>query len=117
MAHGRRCNAHVYSALRPNAGFFARGLICAQTCGRPDVLKVGHHGSAYSSSMQFIVSVHPRYAIVSMKGADDTAATEGTRPSDTDCSKGCVQLLTIRRVKAPREIQTSRGSIQYKGCL
>lgn len=31
-----------------------------------DVLKVGHHGSAYSSSPEFIAAVHPRYAIVSV---------------------------------------------------
>jgi len=31
-----------------------------------DVLKVGHHGSAYSSSQKFISAIHPRYAIVSV---------------------------------------------------
>lgn len=31
-----------------------------------DVLKVGHHGSAYSSSPAFIGAVHPRYAIISV---------------------------------------------------
>jgi len=31
-----------------------------------DVLKVGHHGSAYSSTPEFIAAVHPRYAIVSV---------------------------------------------------
>ena len=31
-----------------------------------DVLKVGHHGSAYSSSPDFIAAVHPRYAIISV---------------------------------------------------
>ncbi len=30
------------------------------------VLKVGHHGSAYSSTPDFIAAVHPRYAIVSV---------------------------------------------------
>jgi competence protein ComEC len=30
------------------------------------VLKVGHHGSAYSSSPEFIAAVHPRYAIISV---------------------------------------------------
>jgi len=33
---------------------------------RADVLKVGHHGSAYSSSPNFIAAVHPRYAIISV---------------------------------------------------
>jgi len=27
---------------------------------------VGHHGSAYSSSPEFIAAVHPRYAIISV---------------------------------------------------
>jgi competence protein ComEC len=31
-----------------------------------DILKVGHHGSAYSSSGAFIEAVHPRIAIVSV---------------------------------------------------
>jgi competence protein ComEC len=31
-----------------------------------DVLKVGHHGSAYSSSPAFIAAVHPRYARISV---------------------------------------------------
>ena len=31
-----------------------------------DVLKVGHHGSAYSSSPEFIAAVHPRYAFISV---------------------------------------------------
>ncbi len=33
---------------------------------RCDVLKVGHHGSAYSSTAAFIERVHPRYAIISV---------------------------------------------------
>jgi len=31
-----------------------------------DVLKVGHHGSAYGSSPEFIDAVHPKYAIISV---------------------------------------------------
>jgi competence protein ComEC len=31
-----------------------------------DVLKVGHHGSAYSSTHAFIDAVHPKYAIISV---------------------------------------------------
>jgi competence protein ComEC len=31
-----------------------------------DVLKVGHHGSAYSSTPAFIRAVHPAYAIISV---------------------------------------------------
>ncbi|HTJ25444.1 MAG TPA: DNA internalization-related competence protein ComEC/Rec2 [Candidatus Limnocylindria bacterium] len=31
-----------------------------------DVLKVGHHGSAYSSTPAFLAAVHPRYALISV---------------------------------------------------
>ncbi|MBC5829950.1 MAG: DNA internalization-related competence protein ComEC/Rec2 [Candidatus Eremiobacteraeota bacterium] len=31
-----------------------------------DVLKVGHHGSAYSSTPAFINAVHPKYAVISV---------------------------------------------------
>jgi competence protein ComEC len=31
-----------------------------------DILKVGHHGSAYSSSPEFLAAVHARYAIISV---------------------------------------------------
>jgi competence protein ComEC len=31
-----------------------------------DVLKVGHHGSAYSSTPAFIATIHPRYALISV---------------------------------------------------
>ena len=30
-----------------------------------DILKVGHHGSEYSSSLEFLKKVHPRYAMIS----------------------------------------------------
>lgn len=33
---------------------------------RAELLKVGHHGSAYSSTPAFIAAVHPRYAMISV---------------------------------------------------
>ena len=41
--------------------FLSEGIDLSAT-----VLKVGHHGSAYSSSAEFIQAVHPRYAIISV---------------------------------------------------
>jgi competence protein ComEC len=32
---------------------------------RADILKVGHHGSAYSSTPDFLAAVHPKIAIIS----------------------------------------------------
>jgi competence protein ComEC len=32
---------------------------------RADILKVGHHGSAYSSTPEFLAAVHPKVAIIS----------------------------------------------------
>ena len=41
--------------------FLSEGIDLSST-----VLKVGHHGSAYSSSPEFIAAVRPRYAIISV---------------------------------------------------
>ncbi len=68
-----------------------------------DVLKVGHHGSAYGSSRQFIDAVAPRYAIVSVgrhnlfgHPAPSTLATlrrAGARVYRTD-ENGAVTVVT-----------------------
>jgi competence protein ComEC len=60
-----------YGALRAlfmgDAGFQSEERLLTQGVDlRADVLKVGHHGSAYSSSTAFIEAVHPRIAIVSV---------------------------------------------------
>ena len=38
---------------------------------KSDVLKVGHHGSQYSSSANFISEVHPKYSIISVGKNND----------------------------------------------
>ena len=49
-----------------DAGFQAeQRLLESGAVVRADVLKVGHHGSAYSSAPGFVAAVHPRYALVS----------------------------------------------------
>jgi beta-lactamase superfamily II metal-dependent hydrolase len=50
-----------------DAGFAAeQRLLKSGADVRADVLKVGHHGSAYSSARSFIAAVKPRYALVSL---------------------------------------------------
>jgi competence protein ComEC len=50
-----------------DAGASAEQRFLAQRVDlRCDVLKVGHHGSAYSSTPAFIAAVHPRLAIISV---------------------------------------------------
>ena len=49
-----------------DAGFQTESqLLHAGASLRADVLKVGHHGSAYASSPAFIAAVRPRYALIS----------------------------------------------------
>jgi competence protein ComEC len=60
-----------YQALRAlfmgDAGFQSEERLLNQGVAlHADILKVGHHGSAYSSSAAFIEAVHPRIAIVSV---------------------------------------------------
>ncbi len=68
-----------------------------------DVLKVGHHGSAYSSTPQFLDAVHPKIAIISC-GLHNVfghpspltlaaLATEGARVFRTD-QDGGVQIVS-----------------------
>lgn len=68
-----------------------------------DVLKVGHHGSHYSSSPAFITAVHPKYAIISVGRHNmfghpapstlETLQRFGARVYRTD-EDGAVQLTT-----------------------
>jgi competence protein ComEC len=50
-----------------DAGFQAeQRLLKSGVNLRADVLKVGHHGSAYSSAPGFVAAVHPSYALISV---------------------------------------------------
>jgi competence protein ComEC len=73
---------------------------------RCDILKVGHHGSAYSSTPAFIAAVRPRYAIISVgrhnmfghpaPSTIETLRQSGARLYRTDES-GSVMILTDGR--------------------
>ncbi|MBR6427270.1 MAG: MBL fold metallo-hydrolase [Clostridia bacterium] len=53
--------------LMADTGFEAEAELVARYGEkiRADILKLGHHGSAYSTSSYFLKAVHPRYAVAS----------------------------------------------------
>ncbi len=58
---------HFRMLFTGDAGAEAEERILASGADlRADVLKVGHHGSAYSSTPDFIRAVSPRYAVISV---------------------------------------------------
>lgn len=58
---------HFRMLLTGDAGTAAEARFLAEGIDlHADVLKVGHHGSAYGSSPAFLSAVHPRYAIISV---------------------------------------------------
>ena len=94
-----------------------------------DVLKVGHHGSAYSSSPEFLAAIHPRYAIISVgrhnlfgHPAPSTIATledSGAKAYRTDEDGATVVLSDgLRESLTPSlETQISRQSSQNDDAL
>jgi competence protein ComEC len=57
---------HVAMLLTGDAQAEAEARMLADGADlRADVLKVGHHGSAYSSTPAFLEAVHPRVALIS----------------------------------------------------
>jgi competence protein ComEC len=62
-----RCSAPFRMLFTGDAGAQTEARILASgTDLHADVLKVGHHGSAYSSTPQFIAAVRPRFALISV---------------------------------------------------
>ncbi len=64
-------------ARRPNSGSWQVAPRYARTS-----LKVGHHGSAYSSTPAFIRAVSPRYAVISV-GRDNLFGHPAASTIDT----------------------------------
>lgn len=59
-----------------------------------DVLKVPHHGSASSSSVEFVMRVHPEYAVFSV-GADNKYGHPNSEVVAFYRSIGCKTLMTM----------------------
>jgi beta-lactamase superfamily II metal-dependent hydrolase len=57
-------------------------LLASGTDLRADVLKVGHHGSQYASTLPFIAAVHPQAAIISV-GRHNTFGHPGPATLET----------------------------------
>jgi competence protein ComEC len=61
------CRAPFRMLFTGDAGAQTEARVLASGADlRADVLKVGHHGSAYSSTPAFVGAVHPRYALISL---------------------------------------------------
>lgn len=58
---------HIAMLLTGDAQSEAEARLLSHGAGdlRADILKVGHHGSAYSSTPEFLAAVHPKIAIIS----------------------------------------------------
>ncbi|MDQ6780089.1 MAG: MBL fold metallo-hydrolase [Candidatus Eremiobacteraeota bacterium] len=58
---------HVAMLLTGDAQSEAEARLLSHGSGdlQADILKVGHHGSAYSSTPEFLAAVHPKIAIIS----------------------------------------------------
>ncbi|HYW55048.1 MAG TPA: DNA internalization-related competence protein ComEC/Rec2 [Dongiaceae bacterium] len=65
--HCRRCDRPVRILFTGDAGASSEArMLAAGIDVEADVLKVGHHGSAYSSTPAFIAAVRPRIALISV---------------------------------------------------
>jgi competence protein ComEC len=63
----RLCLKPVRALFMGDAGVQSEARLLASGVDlQADILKVGHHGSAYSSSPEFIRAVSPRYALISV---------------------------------------------------
>lgn len=79
-----------------DAGFEAEQLMLAGQCDlESTVLKVGHHGSRYSTSEAFLERVQPSLALISA-GAGNRFGLPSTRTVDLLESKGIVLYRTDR---------------------
>lgn len=62
-----QCAKPVHMLFTGDAGAQSESrMLATGTDLEADLLKVGHHGSAYSSTSTFLAAVHPRYALISV---------------------------------------------------
>lgn len=74
-----------------------------------DVLKIGHHGSRYSSTKEFINKVNPKYAVISV-GTNNTYK----HPADTTLNKLKMKNIEVYRTDELGTIITTCDGNNYK---
>ena len=62
----RAVNGNNSFLLMGDAAFLSEGEILSKWSVKSDVLKVGHHGSATSTSQKFYDEVNPKYSVISV---------------------------------------------------
>jgi len=86
---------------------------------KSDVLKVGHHGSNYSTSANFLYKVHPKYSVISVgknndygfpkKGTINKLTRVGSEIYRTDIDGTIISISDGKEITFKKEVTNTNG--------
>ncbi len=110
------CTAPLRALFMGDAGIQSEARLLEGGIGlHADVLKVGHHGSAYSSSPAFVRAVSPRYALISV-GRDNPFGHPAASTLETLRSGGALLLRTDTSCAQAVELEPDGRIAQRQTC-